>query len=161
MECIDIEKSIKNNEQWDEVFAHIQACAACKKKYLTEEPHALLKAYASVEAGNDFWNQQRNSIMAGVHNETRRHAHRWIKYAAAIIVPAALVIFVFEKTKINPVSPPIVLKQPDKPLAVETKKQDVQYPLIDELKNPDARYYKIQLDNKTQLVMIVDAKMDI
>jgi hypothetical protein len=158
MECKQIEQLIEKNEQWNEVFTHIQGCPECAAKYLVREPHLLMKSCAVPELPEEFWIQQRATIIAEVQKDTGRRRFAWLKYAAAILVPAAIVLISYNRNNQNPT---IAEPRPPEPQVITMPQPVHQYPLIDEIKNPGARYYKIQLDNKTQLVMIVDSKMDI
>jgi hypothetical protein len=158
MECKQIEQLITKNEQWNDVFTHIQGCPECAGKYLVAAPHLLMKSCAVVELPEEYWVRQRAAIVAEIQKSAGRKIFTWLKYAAAIVVPVAIVLFAYNRNNQNPT---IAEPQPPRPQIITMPQTAHQYPLIDEIKNPGARYYKIQLDNKTQLVMIVDSKMDI
>ena len=161
MECTAIKKLIEKNSEGDELFTHINTCPVCRTKYLSDEPHAILKAIAVPENEEEFWEQQRRNIVTGIKKELHKKVIKWLTYAAAVLVPLVVAVFISSKITITPV-PHVPGHEAVKiPAVVEIRKEEVTYPVIDEIKNPGARYYQIPLDTKTQLVMIVDAKMDI
>ncbi len=142
MEILIMEK------RWEEVFVHIEGCKKCKEKYLYEEPYKILRAYEEIEQEEAFWKRQRESILEAIQRERYRD-YRWLRYAAFIILPVIALIIIIS---VNPL-------REKKMVPVELPKMEEELPAIMEIKNPRAHYYKIEIDNKIHLIMIVDPEI--
>ncbi|OGF66867.1 MAG: hypothetical protein A2Y62_01295 [Candidatus Fischerbacteria bacterium RBG_13_37_8] len=162
MKCEPIDTILKTGKK-DEILLHVEHCLLCRQDYLSEDTYRLLACIPDKDEGELFWLQQRTMIMAKLQAKRKRLVSAWFKYAAAILLPLMIVVYVYEMRmrpieRMQPIAPyvqqPQIIQSP-----IQLK--ETAYPAIDDLKNPEARYYKIELDSKTQVIMIVDSNLDL
>jgi len=146
--CKEIEKLILERRDWEKVFAHIEECKKCQGRYLYEEPYKILRAYEEIQQDEAFWKRQREGILQAIQRKEYKH-YRWLKYAAFIILPVIALIIAIS---VNPL-------REKKIVPVKLQKMEEELPAVMEIKNPKAHYYKIEIDNKIHLIMIVDPEI--
>lgn len=153
VDCLHLEALIKNKKS-EEVFLHLQECQSCREKYLLQEAYKLLPLLDEIEREESYWIKQRAAIIGQLKKKEKMWMPLLLRYAAIILIIVAIVLMIDVRRQ------PL----PDKRIGtgVSTIKEEKEIrPIIEEVKNPDARLYKIELDEKTHLIMLVDSNINL
>ncbi len=142
--------------QWDDATPemlqkyrlHIGFCRSCRELVLREAPDQLLFSLDDDALPDDFWigfwDSTRKKMVTGATGAPLPfQVARW---TAAI---ALAVLITFFGSNIS--DAPFPVKIQDFP----------QYPVIEDLQSPEARYYILQSDQKEKIVMLFDPGMDL
>ncbi len=153
MECKEIDRIIKQKDK-EKIFSHIVQCKDCYERYVKGDCCQLLSLLNEVDRDELYWARQRNSILSQVRGVEYVRRIGWLKYAAAILVIFAIILMIEVPRDRMEISP-------EKAITRQMKEEVEVRPIIEEINNPDARLYKIELDEKTHLIMIVDSNINL
>jgi len=166
MEC----KRIPAPEIWDQAEPeqlrtyrlHIQYCRACRARVLKEAPDLLLFDLQTNPLPEDFWLGFWSSV-AKKRRVEKRHSFPYhpIRWAAVFLIGFLILLYGrdlretgsgadLSSTKISRVGSPI-----------PGQSEVPSYPVIEDIGNPDARYYIFQSGEQEKIVMVFDPDMEL
>jgi hypothetical protein len=164
MQC----KLIPSPEIWDQLEPeqlksyrlHVQCCAACRARVLKEAPDQLLFDIQIEPLPEDFWfgfwpsvDQKRKVVKRTFHY----HPVRW----AAVFIIGLLILFYGRPIREDG-GAGVSSAQISRAAGPHFQMSDVRsYPVIENLENPDARYYIFQSGEQEKIVMVFDPDMEL
>jgi len=163
MEC----NLIPAPEIWDQLEAeqlkrcrlHIQYCPACRARLLKEAPDQLLFDIQIEPLPEDFWLGFWNSVdqkRRVVERTSPYHPIRW----AAVFILGLLILFYGRPLRDEGGAD--VSAQISRAGSPQLQRTDLpSYPVIENLGNPDARYYIFQSGEQEKIVMVFDPDMEL
>ena len=121
---------------------------------MLQDAYKILSLLDEIEREESFWVKQRAAIVGQLKRKERMWIPILLRYAAIILIIVAVVLMVEIPRQ----------HVPDKGIgaviSVIKEEKEIK-PIIEEVKNPDARLYKIELDDKTHLIMLVDSNINL
>jgi hypothetical protein len=164
MEC----NQIPAPEIWDQLEPeqlkpyrlHIQYCAACRARVMKEAPDQLLFDIQIEQLPEDFWfgfwpsvDQKRKVVKRTIPY----HSIRW----AAVFILGLLILF-YGRTLRDEGGVGVSSAQITRAASPPLQRREIQsYPVIENLENPDARYYIFQSGEQEKIVMVFDPDMEL
>jgi hypothetical protein len=166
MEC----NRIPAPELWDQLEPkelesyrlHIQYCAGCRARVLNQAPDQLLYDIQIEPLPDDFWLGFWDSV----------NQKRWIRWSRPSAIRASLrkaavfiigLLILLYGRPIREESGAIVASaQISRAANLASQKRDLpSLPVIENLENPDARYYIFQSGEQEKIVMVFDPDMEL
>jgi hypothetical protein len=163
MEC----NRIPSPEIWDQLEpeelksyrTHIQYCAACRARVLKEAPDQLLFDIQIEPLPDGFWLGFWGSL-----NQKRRLAqpssHAPIRWAAVFVI-GLLILFYGRPLREEGGTVVASAQISRRANLIMQKNESFSLPVIENLENPDARYYIFQSGEQEKIVMVFDPDMEL
>ena len=159
MEC----EQLPNPQSWDEAGpdkikefrSHIQFCSSCRARVLAEAPDQLLFDLSIPSLPQDFWfgfwNSLQHKHVTSFSPSRRLPPVRW---AAVFVIGISVLLYGPERNRTELV--------PVARVEVKTTEKELEsYPVIENIQNPDARYYIFQSGKEEKIVMVFDPSMEL
>lgn len=138
-----------SESQLREYRAHLRSCLACRRRIFSEAPDELLFELSDDSLPDDFWIGFWPSLQPRLSRKPQRvSAIRVIRWAAVFVLALILAVYSGRHSTVP---------QPAKPLPAVTH----EYPLIEDVQNPDATYYIFQSDGGQKIVLFFDPKAEL
>lgn len=139
-----------------EYRAHLADCSACRNRVFFEAPDALLHELQNRELPKDFWMGFWPSLRA------RRSQHAWkpvlrrslLRWTAVLILGTFLGLQVGSTSRLYESADTFLQSPP----AVSISSN---YPLLEELQNPGARYLILQHAKNETIIMVFDPNLEL
>jgi hypothetical protein len=150
MEC----EQLPSPENWDDATEkdltnyrqHVRFCVSCRSRLLREAPDQLLFDLQAEPLPQDFWLGFWNSVD---HKKEQvppiAQKYRPFRWAAVFIFGSLIFLYGRNIPEPGPVR----------------QVQNESFPVIENLQNPEARYYIFQSGNQQKIVMIIDPDMEL
>jgi hypothetical protein len=135
---------------------HLKSCGHCKSRVISEAPEQLLFDLEDPHLPEDFWLGFWDSLekkLSPAEEQNPPLIFPVVRWAAVFVF--VLLLSFYSRTLREPESDGIktvISKQPAEPS---------QYPLIEEVQNPNARYYIFQPEGNENIVMMFDPDMEL
>lgn len=162
MECSRIQPGIDwealSPEQSLQFRNHLKTCPSCRRRVLSEAPEQILFELQGPELPEDFWLGFWDSLEKRLDDpqlEKRSNPAFPIARWAAVLV-FALIVALYGRRVEEPV-----------PMATNTvisnpvADSSTVYPLVEEVQNPNTRYYIFQPKGNENIVMVFDPDMEL
>jgi hypothetical protein len=161
MECNRIPNGINwddiSGDQLDEYRNHLESCPICRLRVFREAPEQLLFDIRQPELPEDFWLGFWGSVeskLSRPESSTYSGGKFLLARWAAVFVIALLVTLYSRQVHDEPSPVPVVnsiLPTPD----------SSAYPLVEEVQNPNSRYYIFQPQGNENIVMVFNPDMEL
>ncbi len=145
-----IQWEILSPNQLSECQAHLRSCAICRKRVFSQTPELLLFNLQQPELPEDFWLGFWPSLEKKLEPEERTaksYLFPVLRWAAVFVIILILTLYNRE------------IQEPGEEFSTVSPKQlpdSFAYPLIEEVQNPNARYYIFQPEGNENFVMVFD-----
>jgi hypothetical protein len=164
MEC----NRIPSPETWDQLEPellrsyrlHIQYCAACRARVLKEAPDQLLFDIQIESQPEDFWLGFWPSVDQKRRIVKRNFPYQPIRWVAVFVI--GLLILFYGQPLREEGAAVISSAQISRAAHLVTEQSELpSFPVIENLENPDARYYIFQSGEQEKIVMVFDPDMEL
>lgn len=134
---------------------HLRSCLACKRRVFAGAPDELLFDFKEEPLAEEFWTGFWDSLEKKLPDRqtdrpSRRNPYRFARWAA--VFAAALLIALFSRN--------LPRDAPQQKVTRQSLKRE-ELPLIEDVKNPNAKYYIIQSGEKENIIMVYDPDMEL
>jgi hypothetical protein len=147
-------------EDRKEYRIHVRFCQHCRARVLKEAPDQLLFDVQNEPLPEEFWYGFWNSIRRKrfVHdpagtNSVSTGIHAVIRWAAVFLIGFLVALQNYEL--------PDAQRITTAPIPVRMNLPQTSYPVIENIGNPEARYYIFQSGEKEKIVMVFDPEMEL
>jgi len=150
--CNEMDNLIQQRNK-EEVMTHLECCEFCKQKYMFDSSYELLPLFSEIDKDEIYWAKHRNAIISKIKKGENAVLVRWLKYAAVILLVVIITLMVE--------GPKERREYKGGEVAIKEHVEEEAKPIVEEVQNPGARLYKIELDKDTHLIMVVDSNIDL
>ena len=133
---------------------HVRLCTACRARVLAEAPDHLLFDIRRQPLPEDFWLGFWNSVQQkNLVGKEHVYVLAPVRWAAVVFIGLMILLYGRNLPETERLQDPVQNQ------AVKIEAQ--HYPVIENLSNPEARYYIFQSGEQSKIVMVFDPEMEL